>query len=68
MTFFRLIHMCYMEMALVYLKQWQNTTTDPAEPPPEPAESDEVMMMMMMQELIMTRLCFWSINLKVMLI
>ncbi|MCJ8743369.1 hypothetical protein PDJAM_G00093150 [Pangasius djambal] len=42
----QLIHMCYMEMALIYLQQWQNTTTDHAEPPPPPAESDEVIMMM----------------------
>lgn len=43
-----------MEMALIYLQQWQNTTTDLAGPP-EPAESDEVvlmMMMLLMQELI----------------
>lgn len=40
--------MCYMEMALIYLQQWQNSTTDLAEPPPplELAESNEVMMMM----------------------
>ncbi|XP_053506290.1 cilia- and flagella-associated protein 54 isoform X2 [Ictalurus furcatus] len=39
----QLIHMCYMEIALIYLQQWQNTTTDLAEPPlpTEPAESDE---------------------------
>lgn len=38
--------MCYMEMALIYLQQWQNSTTDLAEPPPplEPAESNKVMM------------------------
>ncbi|KAB5542294.1 hypothetical protein PHYPO_G00089970 [Pangasianodon hypophthalmus] len=33
----QLIHMCYMEMALIYLQQWRNTTTDL----PKPAESDE---------------------------
>ncbi|XP_060759219.1 cilia- and flagella-associated protein 54 [Neoarius graeffei] len=39
----QLIHMCYMEMALIYLQQWQNSTTDLAEPPPplEPAESNK---------------------------
>lgn len=58
----RLIHMCYMEIALIYLQQWQNTTTDLAESPlpTEPAESDEVvmMMMMMMQELMSLLLVF----------
>lgn len=47
--------MCYMEMALIYLQQWQNATTDLAEPLPrlEPAESNKVkMMVMMMQESI----------------
>lgn len=46
--------MCYMEMALIYLQQWQNSTTGLAEPPPplEPAESNEVMMMMMQEFII----------------
>lgn len=40
-----------MEMALIYLQQWQNTTTDLVEPPlspPEPAESDKVMIIIML--------------------
>ncbi|GAA6097241.1 cilia- and flagella-associated protein 54 isoform X3 [Tachysurus ichikawai] len=39
----QLIHMCYMEMALIYLQQWRNTSTDLAEPPTplEPTESDK---------------------------
>ncbi|KAM9468321.1 cilia- and flagella-associated protein 54-like [Clarias gariepinus] len=36
----KLIHMCYMEMALIYLQQWQSTLADHAEPRP-PVESDE---------------------------
>ncbi|KAF5908404.1 cilia- and flagella-associated protein 54 [Clarias magur] len=36
----KLIHMCYMEMALIYLQQWQNSITDHAEPR-LPVESDE---------------------------
>ncbi|KAI4876053.1 hypothetical protein NFI96_030101 [Prochilodus magdalenae] len=35
-----LIHGCYMEMALIYLQQWQKNTAKPA-PPPAPAKSDK---------------------------
>ncbi|XP_047660100.1 cilia- and flagella-associated protein 54 isoform X2 [Tachysurus fulvidraco] len=39
----QLIHMCYMEMALIYLQQWRNTPNDlPETPAPlEPTESDK---------------------------
>ncbi|KAK3544197.1 hypothetical protein QTP86_008341 [Hemibagrus guttatus] len=36
----QLIYRCYMEMALIYLQQWQNTTTELAEPPPPPETTE----------------------------